>query len=603
MAKKTLVGSLVACALLFAVSTAPASALTVGDIQSQIQSLLSKITELTNQLNILRGQSNTGVGVTVGPIETVPYKHRICSVVWRNLSQGTQGDDVTSLQEFLRDEGYLSANATGYFGTLTAQAVAKWQSAEGVSAVGHFGPMSRERIKIWCGGGGERLRAYPMRGSAPLSVTFTSNVQLPGPFVQDAGAYKIVFGDGQEQNLSCSPDIYSQHVGQAGAGVSLSAPFQCQPIPVTHTYAADGTYTASLVSYGGFCAYPCPETVVAQVKIHVGPIACTREYKPVCGRPYSYCPPNADCQIPLPQTYSNRCLMNAAGASFLYDGQCRSDWKNPADDPQCKRWTDGLYCGKTCSRTVPGGALECNIASCKAWGPENPVPRCLEYFSNSGNKPPVISGFSGPTTLEVNATGTWTISASDPENQQLSYQVTWGDERTPYTYPQGAMISAIPVFVQNTTFTHAYANAGNYTVTILVQDSSGQSAKTSTTVKVGYGVACTMEYAPVCGQPAWSCPAGMYCATVMPAPQTYSNRCMMNAAGASFLYEGQCQSGSACTGEYAPVCGKPSICYQGHVGAWPRECEYGKTYSNRCHLNSENATYVYAGTCTGAPVY
>src|SRR6185369_4297975 len=120
--------------------------------------------------------------------------------------------------------------------------------------------------------------------------------------------------------------------------------------------------------------------------------------------------------------------------------------------------------------------------------------------STSGNKPPVISGFSGPTTLSLNSTGTWTINASDPEGGQLSYQVWWGDENV-YAPMMNAAGTARD-FVQTTTFTHAYANAGTYTVTMLVHDSAGQEAKTSTTVNVGNnGVACTEQYAPVCGRP------------------------------------------------------------------------------------------------------
>src|SRR3989344_7336600 len=172
------------------------SALTADEIQVQIKELLAKISELTKQLNILQGQNTTPPVVS----DTMPMKHRICGAIplARNLTQGTQGDDVRGLQEFLSTEGYLSANATGYFGPMTAQAVAKWQASQGISAVGSFGPMSRERVQVWCGTA-DRFSAMPQRGPAPLAVTFKTNVQLANPrFVADAGDYKIVFGDGSE---------------------------------------------------------------------------------------------------------------------------------------------------------------------------------------------------------------------------------------------------------------------------------------------------------------------------------------------------------------------------------------------------------------------
>src|SRR3989344_6185976 len=116
----------------------PASALTIDEIQVQIKALLARIAELQVQLNTAGTVQVSSVDPTVMP---TPYKHRICSILYRNLSQGMRGDDVRGLQEFLNAEGYLSANATGYFGPMTAQAVAKWQASQGVSAVGSMGPV------------------------------------------------------------------------------------------------------------------------------------------------------------------------------------------------------------------------------------------------------------------------------------------------------------------------------------------------------------------------------------------------------------------------------------------------------------------------------
>lgn len=54
-------------------------------------------------------------------------------------------------------------------------------------------------------------------------------------------------------------------------------------------------------------------------------------------------------------------------------------------------------------------------------------------------------------------------------------------------------------------------------------------------------VSCTMEYNPVCGQPAMpKCPDGMSCAQVMPQPKTYSNSCAMAVDNATLKYAGEC---------------------------------------------------------------
>jgi hypothetical protein len=52
---------------------------------------------------------------------------------------------------------------------------------------------------------------------------------------------------------------------------------------------------------------------------------------------------------------------------------------------------------------------------------------------------------------------------------------------------------------------------------------------------------CTMEYAPVCWQPAMpECSEWMACIQMMPAPVTYGNKCMMNAAKATLLNDWEC---------------------------------------------------------------
>src|SRR6185503_12956218 len=55
----------------------------------------------------------------------------------RNLSFGSRGADVISLQNFLIAEGDLAAgNNSGYFGALTETAVKKWQARHGVVSSG-----------------------------------------------------------------------------------------------------------------------------------------------------------------------------------------------------------------------------------------------------------------------------------------------------------------------------------------------------------------------------------------------------------------------------------------------------------------------------------
>jgi hypothetical protein len=99
--------------------------------------------------------------------------------------------------------------------------------------------------------------------------------------------------------------------------------------------------------------------------------------------------------------------------------------------------------------------------------------------------PPVISSFSGPASLKVNETGTWTVKATDPLNGTLMYSVTWGDGAEINSLSGSGVRSKPERWVQTPTFTHAYGNAGTYAVSVSVRGASGYQANTSTTVKVG----------------------------------------------------------------------------------------------------------------------
>ncbi len=121
----------------------PAYAQTAADIQSQINALLSQIQSLQSQL----GTSGGGTSMMTS------YNYT------RNLTVGSRGADVTALQDFLMSQ--TSANwpsgqaATGYFGSITKSALARYQAAAGISpAAGYFGPKTRAYVASVAVGGG-----------------------------------------------------------------------------------------------------------------------------------------------------------------------------------------------------------------------------------------------------------------------------------------------------------------------------------------------------------------------------------------------------------------------------------------------------------------
>ena len=63
-----------------------------------------------------------------------------------NLKYGARGTEVSELQEFLIDKGFLSGAATGSFYSLTLKAVIAYQRSVGLPVTGFVGPMTRNSI-------------------------------------------------------------------------------------------------------------------------------------------------------------------------------------------------------------------------------------------------------------------------------------------------------------------------------------------------------------------------------------------------------------------------------------------------------------------------
>ncbi|MBI4087258.1 MAG: peptidoglycan-binding protein, partial [Candidatus Liptonbacteria bacterium] len=77
-----------------------------------------------------------------------------------SLSQGSEGQEVTALQSFLKSQGadiYPEGLITGYFGALTKEAVGRFQLKYGIltsendAGYGYVGPRTREKINSLLG--------------------------------------------------------------------------------------------------------------------------------------------------------------------------------------------------------------------------------------------------------------------------------------------------------------------------------------------------------------------------------------------------------------------------------------------------------------------
>ncbi len=108
----------------------------------------------------------------------------------RSLTVGSRGADVTCLQNVLVSGGYLSATPTGYFGSMTKAALAKWQVSVGITpAVGFFGTISRAKYASTMGAS-TPVVGGPMAPASGVMVSLAAN-QPMGSAIAGAGQLDV----------------------------------------------------------------------------------------------------------------------------------------------------------------------------------------------------------------------------------------------------------------------------------------------------------------------------------------------------------------------------------------------------------------------------
>ena len=204
----------------------------------------------------------------------------ICAVLG-TYSQGSTGNDVTTIQSFLSNQGFFTQPPTGFFGPVTESSLVAFQNQTGIAAAaggsGIFGTFTKAYIAqhfcqqsgatgtntgnqcpfiaqpgqscsgSWqslvnsqgCGigwqcvggttyanSGSVTFSASPQTGAVPLSTTFTGTLSAQYP-----QGVLINYGDGSSA-IFCQADTV------------------CSSKSVSHTYATAGTYTAALLGVG-----------------------------------------------------------------------------------------------------------------------------------------------------------------------------------------------------------------------------------------------------------------------------------------------------------------------------------------------------------------
>ena len=97
---------------------------------------------------------------------------------WPVYSYGDQDTDVYAIQYFLRDRGFASFTPTGYYGSLTTQAVERFQKADGIPVSGVVGARTWPKliVPVKYGQTNDAVRAL----QTELSQQYGYNVPVTG---------------------------------------------------------------------------------------------------------------------------------------------------------------------------------------------------------------------------------------------------------------------------------------------------------------------------------------------------------------------------------------------------------------------------------------
>ncbi|HZS43177.1 MAG TPA: peptidoglycan-binding protein [Candidatus Paceibacterota bacterium] len=421
------------------------------------------------------------------------------------------GGQVTVLQNFLVSAGYGSFSGRASYGPLTFAAVQNFQRANGISPVGFVGPFTRAKIQsLTCGNvssGVSISSITPSSGPIGTQVTLTGSGFLAGSM--GCGGYTCPLNS-SSVFPSCAILMNSANTGNCFSGYGITTIY-LDNLPALQVSAVSNTSLTFTIPDGlqlspGIHVLPGPLMVKV---VNSNGTSNTMTFNVTSGTnsgspSITSINPSAGSVGTQVQIYGN---FSSTGntikfGNYSVGNPTYSEIAVPcmqgSSCPNQKiltftvpQWA-GYYCapGMACPaiavQITPGTYA---VSVVNANGTSNAVNFLVTSASSTTGAAPVINGLSGPTTLTIGQTGTWTVNARDPQNGTLTYSVDWGDtsaQCTSYASCGASQNSAAAQAAgqQSSSFTHSYNVSGTYNVSFTVRNSSGQTAKTSTTVYV-----------------------------------------------------------------------------------------------------------------------
>ncbi len=148
------------------------------------------------------------------------------ATITSQMDIGATGSDVTTLQSYLAQDSsiYPEGKVTGYFGALTAAAVARFQTAHGLASVGRVGPLTLVALNNAMGGvstGGNGADIYApiitvnsaVANGNSATITFQTN---------EPSTSRVMYGTTWPFLYANAPSVYSTLGASTNGSVVLT---------------------------------------------------------------------------------------------------------------------------------------------------------------------------------------------------------------------------------------------------------------------------------------------------------------------------------------------------------------------------------------------
>lgn len=343
-----------------------------------------------------------------------------CVSISRDLSVGSRGSDVLSLQKFIVSRNYPGGGSwimTGYYGSATRAGVMNLQIDAHLPQTGIVDAQTRAAIQsMTCG------TSYFSQPATPIQPWYNYNNYTYGYNYNGNCSYvygsNCVCPQGQSGWYTVNGQTY--YTNCQGGNVNNGTP------SISYLSPQSGTIGTTVTVYG-----------------------------------YGFSSTNNTVRFGLPG--QNPSIITGLNS---YDGRSVT-FTVPST-------MAGYGYGYN---TVVSGIYNVTVMN-SSGVMSNAVTFTVNGYANNGSAPS-ITNISGPNTIAVNTTGTWMISINNQYNANYtSVSVNWGDP------VYGAYLSAPQQIygngTQTATFTHAYAQTGTYTVTFTVSNAYGTNTSTAT---------------------------------------------------------------------------------------------------------------------------